>query len=532
MSATETLATPPVPAVWRPKHNPWAIALVVTMATFMEVLDTSVANVALPHIAGNLSAGVDESTWILSSYLVANAVVLPLSAWLATRFGRKRFYMTCVMLFGISSLLCGLASSLSMLVFFRVLQGLGGGGLAPSEQAILADTFPPQKRGMAFAIYGMAVVLAPAIGPTLGGFITDNFDWRWIFFINVPVAIASLLLTSRLVEDPPHARAGSRAGVSVDYIGLGLVAIGVGALQVVLDKGEREDWFSSGFILSFGITSIVCIVTAIFWEYHHPNPVIDIRLFKNRNFSVSCVMMFILGAALFGATVLLPQLVQTLMGYTAQDAGMVLSPGAIIIILMLPFVGKIVGKVDARYLIAFGFGAAGIALFHMTELYLDVDFKTLVMLRIYQMAGVAFLFVPIQTMCYVGIPPEKNNNVSGMTNLARNMGGSIGISLVETLLARRSQYHQSVLSAHTSSLDPAFHNQVTGLAQSLTTGGMDHSAATQMAYGRIYGLVQGQAAMLAYIDTIWVFGLLCVLVAPLAFLMKKNRAGRGPAGAH
>jgi DHA2 family multidrug resistance protein len=475
---------------------------------------------------------VDESTWVLSSYLVANAVVLPLSAWLATRFGRKRFYMTCVIIFGISSLLCGLAPSLAVLVFFRVIQGLGGGGLAPSEQAILADTFPPQKRGMAFAIYGMAVVLAPAIGPTLGGYITDNFDWRWIFFINVPVAIISLVLTSRLVEDPPHARAGKRAGISVDYIGLGLIAIGVGALQVVLDKGEREDWFSSGFILSFGIISVVCIVTAIFWEYHHPNPVIDIRLFKNRNFSVSCIMMFTLGAGLFGATVLLPQLVQSLMGYTAQDAGMVLSPGAIIIILMLPFVGRLVSRVDARYLIAFGFAAAGIALFHMTELSLDVDFKTLVVLRVYQMAGVAFLFVPIQTMCYSGVPPEKNNNVSGMTNLARNLGGSIGISLVETTLARRSQYHQSVLSAHTGSLDPAFHDQVAGLTQSLAASGVGQSAAGQMAYGRIYGLVQGQAAMLAYLDTIWIFGLLCVLVAPLAFLMKKNKAGRGPAAAH
>ncbi len=323
-----------------PKHNPWAIAMVVTMATFMEVLDTSIANVALPHIAGNLSAGVDESTWVLSSYLVANAVVLPISAWLATRFGRKRFYMSCVVLFGVSSLLCGLAPNLSVLVFFRVIQGLGGGGLAPSEQAILADTFPPQKRGMAFAVYGMAVVLAPAIGPTLGGYITDNFDWRWIFFINVPVAIVSLILTSRLVEDPPHLKVLRKRNISVDYVGLGLIAVGVGALQVVLDKGERDDWFASNFILIFSVLSAVCIITALFWEYNHKNPVIDIRLFKNRNFTVSCVMMFTLGSALFGATVLIPQLVQSLMGYTAQDAGMVLSPGAIVIILMMPFVGN------------------------------------------------------------------------------------------------------------------------------------------------------------------------------------------------
>src|SRR5579871_3643723 len=340
LPAAAAPAAIPIPAPWRPKYNPWAIAMTVTLATFMEVLDTSIANVALPHIAGNLSAGIDESTWVLSSYLVANAVILPISAWLATRFGRKRFYMTCVVLFGVSSFLCGLAPNLSMLVFFRVLQGLGGGGLAPSEQAILADTFPPQKRGMAFAMYGMAVVLAPAIGPTLGGYITDNFSWRWIFFINVPVAILSLILTSRLVEDPPYLEAARKATFTVDYVGLGLLAIGIGAAQVVLDKGQREDWFSSSFINTFTIISAVCLITAVFWEYHHDHPVIDIRLFKNRNFAVSCMMMFVIGATLFGSTVLIPQLLQTLMGYTAQDAGMVLSPGAIAIIVLMPFIGK------------------------------------------------------------------------------------------------------------------------------------------------------------------------------------------------
>jgi DHA2 family multidrug resistance protein len=535
MSAEETLvaeAPAPVLEAWKPKHNPWAIALVVTMATFMEVLDTSIANVALPHIAGNLSAGLDESTWVLSSYLVANAVVLPISAWLATRFGRKRFYMICVVLFGISSFLCGLAPSLSVLVFFRVLQGLGGGGLAPSEQAILADTFPPQKRGMAFAIYGMAVVLAPAIGPTLGGYITDNFDWRWIFFINVPVAIISLILTSRLVEDPPYLKAAREKSFKVDYVGLGLIAFGVGALQVVLDKGQREDWFTSSFINSFTAIAVVCIVTALIWEYHHAHPVIDVRLFRNKNFAISCVMMFMLGAALFGATVLLPQFLQTLMGYSAQDAGMVLSPGAIVIILMLPLIGRLVSRVDARYLIGIGFAATSLGLMHMTELYLGLDFRTIVMLRVWQMAGVAFLWVPIQTMVYVDIPPDKNNNVSGMTNLARNLGGSVGISTVETFLARRTQFHQNVLAAHTSRFDPAFQSSVSALAHKFGASGFDHAAATQMAYSRVYESVQSQAGMLAYIDTIWIFSLACLLVAPLAFLMKKNKAGRAPASAH
>jgi MFS transporter, DHA2 family, multidrug resistance protein len=535
MSSEQTLvaeAPRPVVEAWKPKHNPWAIALVVTMATFMEVLDTSIANVALPHIAGNLSAGLDESTWVLSSYLVANAVVLPISAWLATRFGRKRFYMTCVVLFGISSFLCGLAPSLSLLVFFRVLQGLGGGGLAPSEQAILADTFPPQKRGMAFAIYGMAVVLAPAIGPTLGGYITDNFDWRWIFFINVPVAILSLILTSRLVEDPPYLKAAREKSFTVDYVGLGLIAIGVGALQVVLDKGQREDWFTSSFINIFTVIAAVCIVTALIWEYHHEHPVIDVRLFRNQNFAISCVMMFMLGAALFGATVLLPQLLQTLMGYSAQDAGMVLSPGAIVIILMLPLIGRLVSRVDARYMIAIGFTATSLGLLHMTELYLGLDFRTIVMLRVWQMAGVAFLWVPIQTMVYVDIPPEKNNNVSGMTNLARNLGGSVGISAVETFLARRTQFHQTVLAAHTSRFDPPFQSSVSALARKFGSSGYDHAAATQMAYSRLYETVQSQASMLAYIDTIWIFSIGCLLVAPLAFLMKKNKAGRARAAAH
>ncbi|HUA85978.1 MAG TPA: DHA2 family efflux MFS transporter permease subunit [Bryobacteraceae bacterium] len=531
MSATETLPAPPAER-WTPSHNPWVIALVVTMATFMEVLDTSIANVALPHMAGSLSAGTDESAWVLSSYLVANAIILPISAWLATRYGRKRFYMTCVVLFGVSSFLCGLAPSLSWLVFFRVLQGLGGGGLAPSEQAILADTFPPQKRGMAFAIYGMAVVLAPAIGPTLGGYITDNFNWRWIFYINVPVAILSLILSSRFVEDPPFLKTMRERAGKVDYVGLGLIAIGLGSAQVVLDKGQRDDWFASNFILIFSICAVIGIIGAVIWEYYQENPVIDVHLFRNRNFFVSCVLMFMLGAALFGATVLLPQMVQTLMGYTAEQAGWVLSPGAVVIIILLPFVGKMVSKIDPRYMIAFGFVAAGIALLYMTEVNQDMDFKTIVMMRIYQMAGVAFLFVPIQTLCYVGIPMEKNNNISGMINLARNMGGSIGIAGLETILARRQQFHQSVLAAHTSQFDAPFQATLHSITAAMQNAGYDLATATQMAYTQIYGMVQGQAAWLAYIDTIYLYGLICLSVAPLAFLMQRPKKGGGPGAIH
>lgn len=517
---------------WKPKHNPWAIALTVTLATFMEVLDTSIANVALPHISGNLSISQDEATWVLTSYLVANAIILPISAWLATRFGRKRFYMTCVVIFGVSSLMCGLAPNLPTLVFFRVLQGLGGGGLAPTEQAILADTFPQEKRGQAFSVYGMAVVVAPVLGPTLGGWITDNYSWRWLFLINVPVAIFSLVLSSRMLEDPPFLADLRKKMFSVDYVGLGLLAVGIGALQVVFDKGEREDWFSSPFIVSFSIIAVVCLIVAIIWEYYHPNPVLDIRLFRHGNFAMACVMMFMLGASLYGATVLIPQLLQTLMGYTAQQAGMVLSPGGIVIIMLMPIVGRLISKMDARWLIAVGFASTAAALFHMANWNLAIDFHTAMMYRIYQGVGMAFLFIPIQTMCYVGIPADKNNNVSGMTNLARNLGGSVGISFMSVIVSRRAQFHQSSLSAHTSAFDPAFQQTIEGLVARFHSMGHDLVTATQMAQRMTHGMLSREAVMLGYIDAIWVFGWVAAVMVPAAFLMKKATGSKPPSGAH
>jgi DHA2 family multidrug resistance protein len=532
-AATET--APRAAAVtndnWKPKHNPWVIAVTVTLATFMEVLDTSIANVALPHIAGNLSAGQDESTWVLTSYLVSNAIILPISGWLASVFGRKRFYMTCVGLFGISSFLCGLAPSLGWLVFFRVLQGLGGGGLAPSEQSILADTFPPAKRGLAFALYGFAVVLAPAIGPTLGGYITDNYNWRWIFFINIPVALVSLYLTHRLVEDPPWLKVRGNVKRRVDFVGLGFIAVGLGSLQVVLDKGQRDDWFGSQFIVIFSILAVVGIIGTIFWEYSHPDPIVDIRLFRNRTFAISCVMMFMLGLALFGTTVLIPQLLQTLMGYSAAQAGMVLSPGGLVVLFCMPVVGIAVSKLDARWLIAFGFAVCAAALYHMTGLSLEMSYGKAVEYRAFQALGIAFLFVPINTMSYVGIPREKNNAVSGMTNLFRNMGGSVGISVVETLLAQRSQFHQDRLGGNFSNYSATFRDSAASLARQLGGGGAGPEG-LQRAYTEMYGMLQRQAAALAYIDTIWVFAGVCAVMVPFAFLMKRNRAGMGAPAAH
>ncbi len=505
--------------------------MVVTMATFMEILDTSIANVALPHIAGNLSVSEEEATWVLSSYLVSNAIVMPIGAWLATKFGRKRFYMTCVWLFGLSSLMCGLSPNLEILIFFRVLQGLGGGGLAPTEQAILADTFAPEKRGQAFAMYGMAVVVAPVIGPTLGGYITDNFSWRWLFLINVPIAVLSLALSSRVLEDPPFLAELRKKMHKVDYGGLALLAIGIGALQVALDKGEREDWFASNFIVTFTVIAVVALVWAVIWEYHHPHPVLDVRLFKLRNFSVACLMMFMLGVSLFGATVLIPQFLQVLMGYTAQQAGMALSPGGLVIIACMPLIGRIMGKVDARWLITFGFAAVGISLLHMHTLTLDIDFKTIMMMRVYQAIGMGFLFVPIQTLCYEGVPPEKNNNVSGMTNLSRNLGGSLGIAGLQIMLANRSQYHHNVLSAHTSQFDPIFQERVAALTRTFTQMGNDAALSTQMAYQAIYGQLQRQAAMLGYLDAIFVFACVSLAMAPVAFLMKRA-SRRGPRAGH
>ena len=363
-------------AGYKTKHNPWIIAVTVTLATIMEVLDTSIANVALPHIAGSLGASQDESTWVITSYLVANAIVLPVGAYLGTIIGRKRFYMTCVAIFGVSSFLCGLAPSLPLLLFFRVIQGLGGGGLQPSEQSILADTFPPEKRGQAFAVYGLAVITAPIIGPTLGGWITDNYDWRWIFFINIPVAILSLFLTNRLVEDTPaikeEVKAARSGGFKLDYIGFGLIALTFGSLEVALDKGQEDDWFSSHFIVSVLALTVIGLVCLLIWELRQAKagsrPILDLRLFARRNFSVSFLMMFVLGFTLYATTVLLPQLLQSLMGYTAESAGLAMSSGGLATIICMPVVGILISRVDGRYLIMFGFAAIALALYHMTSL--------------------------------------------------------------------------------------------------------------------------------------------------------------------
>jgi len=515
----------------RPAVNPWIIALTVTLATFMEVLDTSVANVALPHIAGSLSAGQDESTWILTSYLVSNAIVLPMSGWFSQMIGRKRFYMSCVAIFTISSFLCGLAPSLGMLIFFRVLQGAGGGGLQPSEQAILADTFAPAKRGMAFAVYGMAVVLAPAIGPTLGGWITDNFDWRWIFFINIPVGIISLLLTNRLISDPPYMKEAKRTGFKIDYIGLGLLALGLGTLQVVLDKGQRDDWFGSHFIVIMTTISAAALLSVLIWEWYHKDPIIDLHLFKDRSFAVGNLLMFMVGFALLSSTVLLPLFMQTIMGYTAEKAGLALMPGGFAILIAMPIVGFLLGRYDARRLLLFGMCMLSFALFHMTRFDTNIDFRTVATARVFQAIGLAFLFVPINTAAYAFIPRNKSNAASGLINLARNIGGSIGISLVTTMLARRAQFHQARLAGNIHKGNPSLQAMITAMTQMLISRGSSAHQASHQAYAMVANMVDRQATMLAYIDNFWLLAVAVLIMIPFVFLMKKVKPG-GPIAVH
>lgn len=527
-SAGERATTSPIAEPWRPRVNPWLIAVVVAMAAFMEVLDTSIANVALPYLAGGLGASNDQSTWVLTSYLVSNAIVLPISGWFAGVFGRKRFFMICLTIFTVSSLLCGIAPSLGTLILFRVLQGAGGGGLQPLAQAILADSFPPEKRGLAFALYGITAVIAPTIGPTLGGWITDNYSWRWIFFINLPVGILVLFLVLRLLEDPPWVKQGKSGGVRIDYIGISLLALGIGALQVVLDKGQEDDWFGSHFILALAIIAAVCLVSLVIWEWFQEKPIIDVHLFKNPNFLGANIMMFVLGIMLFSSLVMMPQFLQTLVGYTAESAGLVLSGGGLLLLFLMPIAGTLASKVQARYLIAFGWLTLSLAMYYSTQhLDLGISFGEASWMRVLQVFGLGFLFVPINLASYVGMPAEKSGSVAGLINFMRNIGSSIGTSMVTTLIARREQFHQVYLVAHTTAAKAPFTQAVHSLAVRLTGLGLDTAHATSQAYARLYRETIGQATTLAYIDTFWVLCVGAGIMFVLSFVLRKNEPGAG-----
>ena len=510
----------------------WLIAPVVALAAFMEVLDISIANVALRHIAGDLAAGQDESTWVLTSYLITNAIVLPASGWLSIVLGRRRFFLGCIAGFTVSSLVCGLAPNLASLIAFRALQGFTGGGLQPGAQAILNDAAPPAKRGMAFALYGIAVVFAPAIGPTLGGWITDHASWRWVFLINVPVGIVLVFLILALVSDPPELVAERqrrlREGIRVDYIGFALLALGLGALQVVLDRGQQDDWFSSALITSFAIAAGLGLVFFVVWELYQPDPIVDLRLLGERNFAIANLLMLMLGFILLGSTVLIPLLVQSLFGYTATDAGLVISPGGFAIMLLLPIVGRLINAVDVRILIAIGLLICSAALYHLSTFSLQADYSAFMWARIYQTIGFAFLFIPINTVAFVGLPRAKTSLGSAIINLSRNIGGSFGISLVTTVLARESQRHQNYLVEHVTPLDPAYQARIEHLTSLLMQKGHAAAEASRLADALVYHAVQNQASMLAYLDDFRLLAVVFFLLIPFVFLLRKPKE-HGPA---
>ena len=526
--AAADIAPSSAPAVWRPLFNPWLIAVVVAMAAFMEVLDTSIANVALPYMAGSLGASNDQSTWVLTSYLVSNAIVLPVSGWFARALGRKRFFMSCLVIFTVSSLLCGIAPSLEAIIFFRVLQGAGGGGLQPMAQAILADIFPPEKRGLAFALYGVTAVIAPTVGPTLGGWITDNYTWRWIFFINLPIGILTLLLVYRLVDDPPWAKRLASGRSKFDYMGISLLALGVGALQVMLDKGQEDDWFGSHFIVTLMILAAVGLLSFALWEWFHKSPIVDVHLFRNLNFLGANVMMFVLGILLFSSLVMMPLFLQSLMGYTAESAGLVLSGGGLLLLFLMPVAGVLSSKVQARYLVAFGWLTLSVGMYVSSrQLDLQISFLSASLLRLIQVFGLGFLFVPINLTSYIGVPTEKGGNVAGLVNFMRNIGSSVGTSMVTTLIARRSQVHQDYLVAHVTRGQPPFLNTATALAARLNASGVQAEFALRKAYALVYQSTIAQATTLAYVDTFLVLAAGSGIMFVLSFALKKNQPGAG-----
>jgi MFS transporter, DHA2 family, multidrug resistance protein len=531
--ATQTVDFP-IGAVRERTINPWLIAITVTLATFMELLDTAIANVSLPHIAGGLATSYDETTWVLTSYLVANAIVLPMSAWLSRVFGRKNYYMTCVALFSVSSLMCGLAPSLGLLIFFRVLQGIGGGGLAPVEQAILVDTFPASKRAAAFALYSMAIVTAPAVGPPLGGWITDSFSWRWVFFINIPIGVISLMLTNRLVSDPPEFKkeveaARSAGKLKIDYLGILLIAVGFACLEVVLDRGQREDWFESNFIVSFFIVAIFALLTAVIWELRQPDPVVEIRLLKERNFALANSFYFLFGFVLFGSTVLIPQMLQSLYGYTATSAGLVLGPGALVIVVMAPFVARMVRHIPVAWMIGFGFTVLGCAMWYFASFNLATNYGHEAWARVVQGFGIAFLFVPTSQLAYSYLAKDKNNKASSMTNLFRNQGGSFGIAFVTTVLARRAQFHQSILVAHITNTNRIFTSTLANITHRFVVRGYSPSDAAASAMAQVFALVQQQANSLAFLDCFWLLGVVAFVGPLLAiFIRRFNQGGKAP----
>jgi len=510
-------------ALWKPRVNPWIIAVTVALAAFMEVLDTSIANVALPHIAGSLGASTDEGTWVLTSYLVANAIVLPIGAWASSVLGRRNFFVLCIIIFTVSSFLCGAAPSLPLLLVFRVMQGAGGGGMQPMAQAIMADSFEPQKRGQAFALYGLVAVLAPSIGPTLGGWITDNFSWRWIFFINIPVGILAFFLVTRLVDDPPWIKGDRSRLRNMDFLGLGFLTIAMGALQIMLDKGEENDWFSSNFICLFALLFVSGMVALIWWEWRHKNPLINIKLFRFRNFAICCFLMALVGGVLNANTVLQPQFMQQLLGWNATTAGMALTAGGIMLLFMMPLAGYATGKVAARYLAITGFTMFVITFRYAANVTtLGMTFSAASWLRVIQMMPLPFCFISITTAAYVGMPKEQSNQVAGLINFARNIGGSILIAVTNAQVTSRTMWHQQHLQNAMISANSGFqqHTQaLTGFFSSRFGGPNGNGLALASIYNQLNQQAQTQGYQDVYMELSW----MSVGLIFLAFLLSRNK---------
>jgi MFS transporter, DHA2 family, multidrug resistance protein len=520
----EAVAAAPV---WRPAASPWLIAASVMLATFMEVLDTSVANVSLPHIAGSLAATNQEALWVLTSYLVANAIVLPATGWFAGVFGRKRFLTTCIVIFTLASILAGAATSLGMIIVARIVQGAGGGALQPLAQAVLLESFPPDRRGAAMAVYGMGVVVAPIVGPTLGGWITDNYSWRWIFYINVPVGLLAVAMVQTFVEDPPYLRGGRRR--RIDILGFALMAIGLGALQILLDKGQEEDWFASAAMSALAVVAVAGLVGFVVRELMAAEPIVQLRIVRDRNFAVGLLLITVMGAVLYASLSLLPLFLQTLLGYTALESGKAVSPrglGAMVSMLVL---GRVVGRVSGRWLIATGFAVLAIATFMLGRLDLDVAVRNIVLPNVVAGLALGFIFVPLTTMAMGTLRNEAIGGATGLYNLMRNIGGSLGIAAVTTLVARASQRHQALLVGQLSPDNPNYQDRLGALTAALTP--QLGAGAGQQATALLYQQLQQQATLLAYVDAFRMITLVCLACIPLVFLFRHVRVRPGAATA-
>ena len=515
----------------QPTINKWLITITVMLPAIMEIIDTSVANVALPHMQGSLNAGVDEVTWVLTSYLVANAVVLPMTGWLSRVFGRKRFLMTCIVPFTLAALLCGAAPNLALLIFFRVLQGAAGGALIPISQAILMETFPPNQRGMAMAIFGIGAMFGPIVGPALGGWITDNMNWRWIFYINLPIGIIAMTMCAFFIFDPDYLKEKVKE-LKIDYWGLFLLTTSMGSLQVVLDKGQQEDWFSSPFIITFSIIFIVSIVALIWVELTHRHPIINLRLFKNLSFSAGNLIMFVVGFALYSSIMLIPLFLQTLMGYSATDAGMVMAPGGVATLLTMPFVGAALAKRDGRKIVFVGLLIGAASMFIMQGLNLQGSFWNYTWPRIVLGVGLAMIFVPLTTVTLATISRTEMGNATGMFNLLRNIGGSVGIAMAATLLARYEQFYQTSLVANVNPYNPVWQMRYAGLKQALVSKGVGITQSDTTALGMMYGAVRRQAGALAFNRIFFIIGLAFLVIIPLLLLLKRTSHSEGGGMGH